>query len=71
MPQGDYARTDWREAFLDFGDAIFLNAAGQAPMPRVSARALEKASEWKCRPHLIPDDLFFALPDRVDRKSVV
>lgn len=65
MPQGEYARTDWREKFFDFGDTIFLNAAGQAPIPRVSARALEKASEWKRLPHTIPDDLYFALPDRV------
>lgn len=64
QPSG-YARNDWREAFFDFGDAVFLNAAGQAPIPRVSSRALEVAAEWKRLPHRIPDDLYFALPNRV------
>lgn len=59
------ARPDWREAFFDFEGVTFLNAAGQAPMPRVSARALQQAMEWKKLPHQLPDGAYFELPDRV------
>ena len=56
---------DWRDEFFDFGDAVYLNVAGQAPIPRVAARALETAAGWKKLPHEIPDAEYFGLPDRV------
>ena len=59
------ARPDWRESFCEFEGVTFLNAAGQAPMPRVSARALKQAMEWKQSPHLIPDGAYFDLPNRI------
>jgi len=58
-------KTNWREDFFDFGEAIYFNLAGQAPIPRISAKALEKAAAWKKLPHTFPDDMFFKLPDHV------
>lgn len=57
--------TDWRDEFFDFGDAVYLNVAAQAPIPRVAAKALETAAGWKKLPHEIPDAEYFGLPDRV------
>jgi cysteine desulfurase/selenocysteine lyase len=59
------AATDWRKEFFEFEDAIYLNLAGQAPIPRVSARALDRARDWKKLPHTMPDDAYFGLPNRV------
>lgn len=56
---------DWRAEFFDFGDATYLNMSGQSPIPRVSAKALQAAMEWKKFPYLIPDETFFQLPNRV------
>lgn len=56
---------DWREEFFAFEDVTYLNAAGQSPMPRAAARALEAAMEWKKLPYQLPDQLYFELPDRV------
>ena len=59
------SKANRREDFHDFEDAIYLNLAGQAPIPRVSVKALEKAAQWKKLPHQIPDELFFSLPNHV------
>jgi len=56
---------DWRNEFFDFENIAYLNAASQGPIPRVSARALEQAANWKKLPHHIPDSAYFELPDRV------
>ena len=56
---------DWREEFFDFEDVTYLNVATQAPLPRVAAKALQAAAEWKKMPHRIPDDTYFGLPNRV------
>lgn len=58
------AVTDWRKEFFEFEDATYLNLAGQAPIPRVSARALDRARDWKKLPHTVPDDAYFGLPNR-------
>jgi len=58
-------KKDWHNDFFDFENAIYLNLAGQAPIPRVSAKALEKAATWKKLPHHIPDEQFFQLPNHV------
>jgi len=65
MEQKVTTRPDWRESFFEFEGVTYLNAAGQAPMPRVSARALKQAMEWKQSPHLIPDRAYFELPNRI------
>ena len=59
------SKRDWRDDFFEFDDAAYLNLAGQAPIPRVSAKALEKAAAWKKLPHQIDDTVFFALPQHV------
>ena len=59
------AATDWRKEFFEFEDAAYLNLAGQAPIPRVSSRALDRARDWKKLPHTLPEDAFFGLPNRV------
>ncbi len=58
-------QTDWRKEFYEFEDAAYLNLAGQAPLPRVSARALDRARDWKKLPHTLPEEAFFGLPNRV------
>lgn len=57
--------TDYRQDFFEFEDVAYLNLAGQCPIPRVSAKALEKAAAWKKLPHTIPDEAFFGMPQRV------
>ncbi len=59
------AKPGWRSDFFEFDDAVYLNLAGQAPIPRVSAKALEKAANWKKLPHQMSDDVFFSLPHRI------
>ena len=56
---------DYREEFADFEGVTYLDAAGEGPLPLASARAAQKAIEWKKLPHLIPDAEYFGLPDRV------
>jgi cysteine desulfurase / selenocysteine lyase len=56
---------DYRNEFSDFGDTVYLDVAGQGPLPRVSARALKQAFEWKERPQTMPREVYFGLPDRV------
>jgi selenocysteine lyase/cysteine desulfurase len=56
---------DYRNDFFEFDDVTYLDVAGQGPLPRVSARAVEKAVEWKKRPDRMPEEIYFALPDRV------
>jgi selenocysteine lyase/cysteine desulfurase len=58
-------RTDWREEWFEFEDATYLNLAGQAPMPKVSMRALHAAQEWMKFPHHKQDSTFFEVPDRI------
>jgi selenocysteine lyase/cysteine desulfurase len=57
--------TDWRKEFFEFEDAIYLNLAGQSPIPRVAARALDRARDWKKLPHTVPEEMYFGLPNRV------
>jgi selenocysteine lyase/cysteine desulfurase len=59
------AATDWRKEFFEFEDAAYLNLAGQSPIPRVSARALDRARDWKKLPHTVPEDAYFRLPNQV------
>ncbi len=56
---------DWREEWFEFEDAAYLNAAGQAPMPKVSLRAVQTALDWKKYPHRLPDSAYFELPNRI------
>jgi cysteine desulfurase / selenocysteine lyase len=58
-------RTDWREEWFEIEDATYLNLAGEAPMPKVSLRALQAAQEWKKSPHHKADSTFFEVPNRI------
>ncbi len=57
--------TDWRQEWFEFEDATYLNLAGNAPMPKVSLRAVQAALEWKKFPQRIPDSAYFEVPNRV------
>ncbi|HVS89360.1 MAG TPA: aminotransferase class V-fold PLP-dependent enzyme [Candidatus Acidoferrum sp.] len=56
---------DWRQEWFEFEDAAYLNAAGNAPMPKVSLRAVQAALEWKKFPHRMPDAAYFQVPNRI------
>jgi selenocysteine lyase/cysteine desulfurase len=58
-------RTDWRQEWHEFEEATYLNLAGQAPMPKVSLKAVQAALEDKKFPHHKPDSTFFELPRRI------
>jgi cysteine desulfurase / selenocysteine lyase len=58
-------QTDWRQEWFEIEDATYLNVSGQAPMPRVSIRAVQAALEAKKYPHHMPDSTFFEVPNRV------
>jgi cysteine desulfurase/selenocysteine lyase len=58
-------QTDWRQEWFEIEDATYLNLAGQAPMPKVSIRAVQAALEAKKYPHHMPDSTFFEVPNRV------
>ncbi len=46
---------DWRQAWYMNDDVIYLNVAGQSPMPRVSLEAVQAALEWKKFPQKLTD----------------
>jgi len=56
---------DWQQAWYTNDDAVYLNAAGQAPMPRVSLEAVQAALEWKKCPQTLTDQSELGLPKRV------
>jgi cysteine desulfurase/selenocysteine lyase len=58
-------RTNWRQEWFEIEDATYLNVSGQAPMPRVSIRAVQAALEAKKYPHHMPDSTFFEVPNRL------
>jgi cysteine desulfurase / selenocysteine lyase len=57
--------TDWRQEWFEIEDAIYLNLAGQSPMPKVAHRAVQTAIEWKKFPHRIADSAYFEIPNRI------
>src|ERR1700730_4243825 len=62
-------QTDWRQEWFEIEDATYLNVSGQAPMPRVSVRAVHAALEAKKFPHHMADSTYFEVPNRI-RASV-
>jgi cysteine desulfurase/selenocysteine lyase len=56
---------DWRTAWFPIEDVVYLNAAGQIPMPRVALAAVQSALEWKKRPHALTDRAEIDLPKSV------
>ncbi len=61
----DAVTQDWRESFFDFEDCVYMNTATQGAIPRVAARAIESALEWKKLPYQINESIYFSLPKRV------
>jgi cysteine desulfurase / selenocysteine lyase len=59
------SHSEWRDAWFSHDDTVYLNAAGQAPMPRVSLEAVKASMEWKKFPYLLTDRLEMDLPKRV------
>jgi len=55
----------WRDEWFEFDEVTFLDAAGQAPLPRAAVRAVQTALEWKKYPQQLPDAAYFELPDRI------
>jgi cysteine desulfurase / selenocysteine lyase len=56
---------DWGQAWFPIEDVVYLNAAGQIPMPRVAIAAVQTALEWKKRPHSMTDNAEIDLPKSV------
>jgi cysteine desulfurase/selenocysteine lyase len=59
---------DYRSEFADFGSVSYMDVAYQGPLPLAAARAAQEALEWKKLPHLMPEGVYFDLPDRVREK---
>jgi cysteine desulfurase / selenocysteine lyase len=57
--------TDWRQEWFEIEGATYLNAAGNAPMPKVALRAVQNAIELKKYPQRIADELYFDVPSRI------
>src|SRR5271168_1481123 len=62
---GISVRTDWRQEWFEFEDATYRNLAGQAPMPKVSLRAIQSAIADKKYPHHRSDSVFYEVPNRI------
>ena len=60
--------SDYRGEFADFGDVAYLNASLQGPLPLVAVRASQEALEWKKRPDVMADSVYFELPNRIREK---
>lgn len=55
---------DFREEFFDQEGRIYLNCAGQAPLPRAAVRAILEALEWQKFPERLTHELYADLPDQ-------
>ena len=56
---------DWRAEWFAMEEAVYLDAAGQGPLPRAAIRAAQQALEWKKFPHRMPQGIHTELPNRV------
>ncbi len=54
--------TSYAQDFHDFGDVIWLNAASEGPLPKVSREALEEAVAWKSAVHELDIPKFIRVP---------
>jgi cysteine desulfurase/selenocysteine lyase len=65
MATTETSHSRWRDAWFSHEGTVYLNAAGQAPMPRVSLEAVKASMEWKKFPYLLTDHMEMDLPKRV------
>jgi cysteine desulfurase / selenocysteine lyase len=56
---------NWRDAWYENAPSVYLNAAGQAPMPRVALEAVQASLEWKKFPYILTDHNELDLPGGV------
>lgn len=64
-PPQSLQKKDWRQEWFEFEGATYLNLAGQAPLPKVTIKAVQAALELKKFPHEKPESAFFEVPNRV------
>jgi cysteine desulfurase / selenocysteine lyase len=57
--------SSWRDTWFPTDGAVYLNAAGQAAMPRVALEAVQRSLEWKKFPYTMTDAGELDLPRRV------
>ena len=55
MTSATISSVEWRQAWHTNEDVVYLNAAGQTPMPRVSLEAVQASLEWKWCPNVMSD----------------
>jgi len=56
--------TDWRQEWFEFEGATYLNLASQAPLPKVTIKAIQATMDAKKFPYQKPDSSFFEVPSR-------
>lgn len=56
--------TDWRQEWFEFEGATYLNLASQAPLPKVTLKAIQATMDAKKFPYQKPDSSFFEVPNR-------
>lgn len=61
--------SSWRDAWFPTDGAVYLNAAGQAAMPRIALEAVQRSLEWKKFPYSMTDAAELDLPRGV-RSSI-
>ncbi|MHA2254162.1 MAG: aminotransferase class V-fold PLP-dependent enzyme [Candidatus Kariarchaeaceae archaeon] len=54
---------NYRKAFNDFGDIVYLNASHKGPLPKVSQKAIQQAIELQSEPWNLIDHMWFDIPD--------
>jgi len=53
---------DYSKDFEDFKERIWMNAASEGPLPKVSAEALKESIVWKSLPYLLNNEKFVNVP---------
>ncbi len=53
---------DFKRDFENFEGNVWLNAASEGPLPKVAAKALQEAVEWKSRPYELTIPKFMSVP---------
>src|SRR5260370_19155346 len=56
---------DWQKQWFEIADAIYLNTAAHAAIPRVALHAVQTSIEANKSPHHMDDAVFFEAPSRI------
>ena len=65
MATSQTVASDWGKEWFEIADAVYLNTAAHAAMPRVSLREVQASLEAKKFPHRVDDSTFFEVPNRL------